>query len=318
MGPGALSEMLAALPVGYEPNLLVGFDTSDDACVYRLRDDLVMIQTVDFFPPIVDDPYHYGQIAAANALSDIYAMGVEPSLALNILGIPACLPAADVAAIIAGGAEKVREAGAVIAGGHSVEDTEPKYGLCVSAFCRPEEIWSNAGAQAGDVLALTKPLGNGILATAAKRDLIGQAEFLPAIEAMARLNKHARDAAVGLNVRACTDVTGFGFLGHAYEMAEASGCSFEIFADSLPLLEGAYELAERGVVPGGAERNEAYLAGKLCFADNVAVSLRAILFDPQTSGGLLFSLPEDDARKLDATVVGRVHKRGDFHIKVVP
>ena len=165
--------MLKALPQNYDPSLLVGYDTSDDACVYKLREDLVLIQTVDFFPPIVDDPYAYGQIAAANALSDVYAMGASPGIALNILCVPGCLPPGDVAAILAGGADKVREAGAVIAGGHSVEDAEPKYGLCVSAWIDPGQIWSNAGARPGDVLVLTKPLGNGILATAAKKDIIG-------------------------------------------------------------------------------------------------------------------------------------------------
>ena len=308
------------MPQGLDPKLLVGFDTSDDACVYKLNDDLVVIQTLDFFPPIVDEPYHYGQIAAANALSDIYAMGAEPSIALNILCVPACLSHAEVASIIAGGADKVREAGAVIAGGHSVEDLEPKYGLCVSAFCRPDEVWSNASARAGDVLVLTKPLGNGILATAAKRDLISQDDFLPAIKHMTHLNKYARDAAVGLRVHACTDVTGFGFLGHASEMALASGCSLEIYADKIPLLEGAYSLAKQGIVPGGAERNEAFLSKKISFADSVSRPLRAILYDPQTSGGLLFSLPKEDAdlllKKIDALIVGRVCSRGNYTIRV--
>ena len=304
----------------------MGFDVSDDACVYKVREDLALIQTVDFFPPIVDDPYFYGQIAAANALSDIYAMGASPSIALNILCIPACLPRSDVAAIIAGGAEKVREAGAIIAGGHSVEDEEPKYGLCVSAFVDPACIWSNAGARPGDVLILTKPLGNGILATAAKRDKITQAEFQSAIESMATLNKYARDAAAKTRVHACTDVTGFGLLGHAYEMAEASGCSLEFTARDFPLFEGAYTLAEQGVVPGGAERNASYLAGKISVADSVPTPLRSILYDPQTSGGLLLSVPEEDASLLllhleeagvKGVVVGRVLAQGMYAIAVV-
>jgi selenide,water dikinase len=313
--------MLKALPQGLDPNLLVSFDTSDDACVYKLQDKLALIQTVDFFPPIVDDPYFYGQIAAANALSDIYAMGACPSIALNILCIPACLPRTDVASILAGGAQKVREAGAVIAGGHSVEDEEPKYGLCVSAFIDPVYIWSNAGACVGDILVLTKPLGNGILATAAKRDKITQAEFQPAVESMAALNKYTRDAAVNgcVGVHACTDVTGFGLLGHAYEMAEASGCTLEFASNDFPLFEGVYHLAEEGVVPGGAERNANYLAGKISFAADVPLSLRSILYDPQTSGGLLLSIPEKDINSfagMEVAVVGRVCDRQSYSIKV--
>ena len=309
------------MPQGLDANLLVGFDTSDDACVYRISDDLTLIQTLDFFPPIVDDPYYFGQIAAANALSDIYAMGASPSLALNILCVPSCLTAAEVASIVAGGADKVREAGAVVAGGHSVEDNEPKFGMCVSAFCSPKAIWSNAGARVGDVLVLTKPLGNGILATAAKRDIISQEAFLPAVEYMVRLNKYARDAAIDLRVRACTDVTGFGFLGHAFEMAEASGVGLVVWAADVPLMDGVYALAEEGVVPGGAERNEEYLAGKVGFADGVALPLRSVLFDPQTSGGLLFSLPERDADLLLSRVwgvkVGYVCEKNKYLIEVL-
>jgi len=318
--------MLKALPQNYDPGLLVGFDTRDDACVYKLRDDLVLIQTVDFFPPIVDNPFEYGQVAAANALSDIFAMGVNPSVALNILCVPGCLPQSDIAAILAGGAQKVREAGAIIAGGHSVEDNEPKYGLCVSACVHPNEIWSNAGAQPGDVLVLTKPLGNGILATAAKRDIISQADFQAAIDSMATLNKYARDAAAKTPVHACTDITGFGFLGHASEMAEASNCTLFIDSHSVPIFDGAYLLADQNVIPGGAERNEEYLNEKIKFAEDVPKPLRAILFDPQTSGGLLLSVPEEDKKQLlanmkeagvDAAVIGRVHAPGKVLIEVV-
>ena len=308
--------MLNALPQNYDASLLVGFDTRDDACVYKLRDDLALIQTVDFFPPIVDDPYQYGQIAAANSLSDIYAMGASPSIALNIFCVPNCLPPSDVAAILAGGAEKVREAGAVIAGGHSVEDAEPKYGMCVTAYVHPDEIWSNATAKIGDVLVLTKPLGNGILATAAKRDLITQANFQEAITAMATLNKYARDAAAKTKVNACTDITGFGFLGHASEMAEASNCTLFINSEDIPIFSGVYLLADQGIIPGGAERNEEYLGEKIKFSQDVPMPLRSILFDPQTSGGLLLSVPEEDLQQLlanmadanvNAYVIGRVH-----------
>ena len=304
----------------------MGFDTSDDACVYQLREDLALIQTVDFFTPIVDDPYQFGQIAAANALSDIYAMGASPSVALNILCIPSCMPPDDVAAILLGGTEKVQEAGAVIGGGHSVIDPEPKYGLCVSACIDPRELWSNAGAKPGDALVLTKPLGNGILATAAKKDHIGIAEFAPAIKSMATLNKYARDAAIKTRVNACTDITGFGFIGHASELAEASGYTLAFTAKDIPLLNGVYDLAERGIIPGGANRNEEYLSPKVNFADAVPQPLRSVLYDPQTSGGLLFSVPEADlsallanmvAAGVEAVVVGCVRPHGTFAVEVL-
>jgi len=293
--------------------------------VYKLREDLALIQTVDFFTPIVDDPFQFGQIAAANSLSDIYAMGATPNIALNILCVPSCMPPEDVAAIIAGGAEKMREAGGVIAGGHSVIDPEPKYGLCVSACVDPREIWSNAGARPGDVLVLTKPLGNGILATAAKKDHISPAEFEQAIMSMATLNKYARDAAVKTRVHACTDITGFGFIGHASEMAEASGCTLAFMAKDIPLLDGVYELAVRDIIPGGAKRNAEYLSPKVNFASDVAGPLRSILFDPQTSGGLLLSVPEADASALlsnladagvAAAIIGNVRQQGAFPIEV--
>lgn len=317
--------MLRALPENIDPALLVGYDTSDDACVYQVRGDLALIQTLDFFPPIVDDPFTYGQIAAANALSDVYAMGAVPTLALNILCVPSCLTADEVAAILAGGASKVREAGAVIAGGHSVEDAEPKYGLCVSAFAHPGEIWSNAGAQAGDVLILTKPIGNGILATTAKQDKISQEEFAPAVAAMTMLNKYARDAAAAFTVNACTDVTGFGLLGHAAEMADASGVTLAFYAENIPLFDGVLALARAGTVPGGAKRNADFLAGKVCFAEHITPAVQSILHDPQTSGGLLFSVPNGEKAALTAAfesagvsayIVGRVLERGAHGIVV--
>jgi len=317
--------MLKALPTNHDPRLLVGFDTSDDACVYQVRDDLVLIQTVDFFTPIVDDPYQFGQIAAANALSDVYAMGASPTVALNILCIPSCMPAGDVAAILSGGADKVREAGAVIAGGHSIIDPEPKYGLCVSACVDPAQLWSNAGAQPGDVLVLTKPLGSGILATAAKKDIITQAQFQPAIDSMAKLNKYARDAAVKTRVHGCTDITGFGFIGHASEMAQASGCTLAFAAKDIPLLEGVYRLAEEGVIPGGTGRNMEYLSPKVNVTADVPKPLLPILYDPQTSGGLLLSVPREDVSQLlanmiaagvDAFVVGDVRPASEFSIEV--
>jgi len=317
--------MLKALPKNIDPALLVGYDTSDDACVYRLREGLALIQTLDFFPPIVDDPFAYGQIAAANALSDIYAMGAAPAVALNIFCVPACLTPAEVAAILAGGADKVREAGAIIAGGHSVEDAEPKYGLCVSAFADPDKLWTNAGAKPGDVLILTKPLGNGILATAAKQDKITSSQFETAVSAMATLNKYARDAAARFTVHACTDITGFGFLGHACEMAEASGVTLAISHAAVPLFDLTFNLAVKGVVPGGAKRNAEYLNEKVTFAHNVPEPVRSILHDPQTSGGLLFSVPREVKNPLLAAlkesgaegwVVGEVIGSGAYAIQV--
>ena len=304
---------------------MVGFDTSDDACVYKLSDDLVLIQTVDFFTPIVDEPYRFGQIAAANALSDVYAMGASPLVALNILCVPSCMAQEDIGAILAGGADKVREAGATIAGGHSVIDPEPKYGLCVSACISPEKIWSNAGAKPGDVLILTKPLGNGILATAAKKDAITQAEFAQAIESMAMLNKYAKDAAIKTRVHGCTDITGFGFLGHASEMAQASGCTLRFTAKDIPILDRAYELSEKSVIPGGTGRNKEYLAPKVSFAKDVPPPYEAILYDPQTSGGLLLSVPKADASALmcnmatagvEAAVVGEVRAMEGCFVEV--
>jgi selenide,water dikinase len=306
--------------------LLVGFDLSDDACVYRLSDELVLIQTVDFFPPVVDDPYSYGQIAAANALSDIYAMGAEPRLALNLLCFPACLSMETLRGIMEGGQSKVAEAGAVIAGGHSIDDPEPKYGLCVTGLAHPARIWSNAGAKAGDILILTKPLGSGITVTGAKGGLLTPEQFAPSVEAMASLNKHARDAAAHGTVNGCTDITGFGLAGHARELADASGVTLVIEAKALPLLPYAEKLAKDGIIPGGAYRNREYLKDALSVGEGVPAYLEDIVFDPQTSGGLLLSVPESEAERLlsrmekntpAARIIGRVKARGDFAAELV-
>lgn len=256
------------------------------------------MQTVDFFPPMVDDPYLFGQIAAANALSDIYAMGARPRLAMNLLAYPACLPPEAVRAILAGGADKVREADAVLAGGHTIQDNEPKYGLCVTGFAHPGQILSNAAACPGDVLLLTKPLGTGILNTAAKADLLTDAEIRTAADSMAQLNRKAAEALQGCEAHACTDVTGFGLLGHAYEMASASGVSIRLFSGEVPYFEKAADLAQLGILPAGVYSTYDYLEGKVSWHNGVQRYMRDIMADPQTSGGLLISLPPAQAGSL--------------------
>ncbi len=232
------------------PALLVGYDSSDDAAVYRVSDEVAVIETVDFFTPIVDDPYLFGQIAAANALSDVYAMGGEPKLAMNLLCVPNCLPKEDIRAILEGGHAKAVEAGCVIAGGHTIQDNEPKYGLCVTGFVHPDRILKNVGAQPGDVLVLTKPLGSGVLTTAIKADLISPAARDAVYAHMATLNKKAGNAVRSAkNVHACTDVTGFGLLGHSYEMASGSGVTIRLHGATLPLMDEARDMAEMGIIP---------------------------------------------------------------------
>ncbi len=274
----------------HDPNLLVGFDTNDDACVYRIGDDLALVQTVDFFPPVVDDPYQFGQIAAANALSDIYAMGAKPTLAMNLLCYPSCLPPETIQAILAGGSDKVAEAGAVLAGGHTIQDAEPKYGLCVSGLVHPQQILTNAGAQVGDLLLLTKPIGTGVLTTAAKADLLSLAQLAPAITSMSTLNRYAAEAFTDYPVHACTDVTGFGLLGHACEMAQASGVSFRLQTHTIPLFASAQQFAEMGILTAGGYENSAFLADKVSFLPTVSRVQQDLLFDPQTSGGLLIAV----------------------------
>ena len=246
VGAGVLAQLLDGIRVHQDPNLLVGFDKSDDASVYKVSDDLALVQTVDFFPPVVDDPYDFGRIAAANALSDVYAMGGEPRLAMNLLAVPGCLPREAVGAILEGGAAKAAEAGAVIAGGHSIEDAEPKYGLCVTGLVHPNRVLTNTGAREGDILVLTKPLGTGILTTAAKAELLDEQAYRALVEQMAALNKAAAQAAAPLCPHACTDITGFGLLGHLKELAEGSGRTAEVWAGKVPLLPQALELARDG------------------------------------------------------------------------
>lgn len=272
----------------------MGVETSDDAAIYRITDDIAMIQTVDFFTPIVDDPFLFGQIAAANSLSDIYAMGGTPKLALNIVGFPNCLDPGILGEILAGGASKVKEAGAVLAGGHSVQDEEPKYGLCVTGFVHPEKIWRNYGAEPGDVLILTKPLGNGIINTAAKAELATPESILAAQEAMTQLNSKAKAILERYPVHACTDVTGFGLVGHGIEMAEASQVTFMIKANEMQYLPGALDYARLGLIPAGAYKNRKYF-GEKADVSGCKEAYADVLFDPQTSGGLLASVAKESA-----------------------
>ena len=299
MGPGALTEILKDLPNVRDRDLLVGYDSSDDAAVYRVSDDVAVIETVDFFTPIVDDPYLFGQIAAANALSDVYAMGGEPRVAMNLLCVPNCLPKEDVRAILEGGHSKAVEAGCVIAGGHTIQDNEPKYGLCVTGFVHPERILKNVGAQPGDVLVLTKPIGSGVLTTALKADLISASSRDAAYAHMATLNKAAGDAVRQVSdVHACTDITGFGLLGHSFEMAEGSGVTIRLHGKALPLMDEALDMAGMGIIPSGAYRNMDYVKPHLAVLPSAQQALLDLAADPQTSGGLLVALPREQAERL--------------------
>ena len=315
MAPGALAQVLRELPKLNNENLLVGFDTSDDACVYRINEDLALVQTVDFFPPMVDDPYQFGQIAAANALSDVYAMGGRPTTAMNLLCFPDCLDLEVAAKILEGGANKAMEAGCVIAGGHSISDNVPKYGMCVSGFVSPARILTNSGARVGDQLILTKPIGTGILATAEKLGLLSREQSDDAVAVMATLNKYASEAAEPFPVHACTDITGFGLVGHLCEMAEGSGVTIRLHSGSVPVLPNVLAFAADEIVPGGSERNQTYFGPRTALADSVSQAMIDVLYDPQTSGGLLFSLEAEQAALLQqvlekqhipASIIGEV------------
>ena len=295
VGAGTLCQLLDGFQTHFDPRLLVGYDKSDDASVYKISDELAIVQTTDFFPPIVDDPFMYGQIAATNALSDVYAMGGEPKLALNIMCIPEKMEKATVQEILRGGYAKAYEAGAIITGGHTIHGAEPIYGLAVTGFVQPEHLWTNSGARVGDVLLLTKPLGVGILTTAAKADLVDAALLTKLYAQMSTLNKYAHDVLTHYTVHACTDVTGFALLGHSLEMAQGSGVSIHIKSQDVPYHSEAYEMADMGFVPAGAYRNRDFAESSVQVLDNVARALQDIFYDPQTSGGLLCAVPEAEA-----------------------
>ena len=304
MGPGTLAQVLRPLAMQSHPNLLVGLQTSDDAAVYKLSDDLALIQTVDFFPPVVDDPFSYGGIAAANAMSDVYAMGGEVTLGLNIAAWPEDLPTELLSRVFAGGAAKMAEVGAIIAGGHTVTDAEPKYGICVTGTIHPERILTKAGARVGDRLYLTKAIGTGIVLTALKREAADEAHVAEATSSMLLLNRLASRLAREIGVNACTDITGFGLVGHAAEMAEKSGVRLQIAVEAVPFLSGAIEYAELGFVPGGVGRNRDHFASlgadAVTLPGDLRQSLDDLLHDPQTSGGLLLSVAVEKAPALEA------------------
>ena len=317
--------MLCQLKKPNDPRLLVGIETADDAGVYQINETTALIQTLDFFTPIVDDPYMFGQIAAANSLSDVYAMGGKPLTAMNIVAFPiGCLPAEVLGDILRGGQDKVIEAGAVIVGGHSIEDSEPKYGLSVTGIVHPDKILTNAGAQPGDLLVLTKAIGTGVLSTAAKANLFPEG-VAAAVDSMAALNRTAAEVALQYKVHACTDITGFGLLGHVYEMASGSGVSIKLQSASIPLLPDAAAAAAMGLVPGGAYTNREYFK-TVTIDSSVPVYIQDLCFDPQTSGGLLFSVPADRANELlqklqqagikQAAIIGEVIQggRGDIYV----
>ncbi len=309
------------MPPNTDPNLLVGTNTADDAGVYRIAPDLALVQTVDFFTPILDDPYDFGRVAAANALSDVYAMGGRPLTALNVLCYPTgLLEPEDVAELLRGGADKVAEAGALVVGGHSVQDREPKYGLAVTGLIHPDHIITNVGARPGDRLVLTKPLGTGAITTGLKHGLVDEATLRTVTEGMAALNRAASEAMVATGVHAATDVTGFGLLGHLWEMVSGSGVSAEVFTYNIPYYAGFDALARESVFPGGAYTNHAYLAENLLVESGVPETTVLGLCDPQTSGGLLIAVSRERhgelldallARGVSAATVGEVLEPAD-------
>ncbi len=308
--------------------MLVGISTGDDAGVYRVRDDLAIVSTVDFFTPVVDDPFTYGQIAAANAFSDVYAMGGRPITALNLVCWPQSgLPREMLHEVLRGGSEKAREAGALIVGGHSVADEEVKYGMAVTGLVDPRRVIRNVGAQLGDALILTKPLGTGVLMTAFKRDRLAPEYYEAAVATMVQLNARAAEVMLQFEVHAATDITGFGLVGHSSKMADGSGVTLVFEESDLPLLPGALECCREGLIPGGGTRNREFYGSSARISEEVSDEMISIAFDPQTSGGLLIAVPEREGIGLvaalhyagvaEACIVGRVGKRSDRAIELV-
>jgi selenide, water dikinase len=315
LSPGILDRVLKQVPRFVDDNVLVGFDTADDAGVYRLTDDLALVQTVDFFTPMVDDPCAFGAIAATNAVSDIYAMGGRPICGVSIVAYPAKGDLAALAAIMRGGSEKMREARCAVLGGHSVNDDEPKFGYAVSGLIHPDRIKTNTGARPGDALVFTKRIGTGVICTALKRGTANPEHVAAAVESMTMLNRAACDAMLDCDVHACTDVTGFGLIGHAREMALGSDVTLVIAVDTIRFLPGALDYARQGAIPGGQKNNYEFASCVVEKTCEIAPDIETLLYDPQTAGGLLISLPERDAGLLleripTAYRIGRVLERG--------
>lgn len=317
-----MDRVLASIPRVTNENVLVGFDTSDDAGVYKLTPDLALVQTVDFFTPIVDDPYTFGAIAAANSLSDVYAMGGKPISALSILAWPAKGDLDDLEQILKGGAAKMQEADCAILGGHSVADEEVKFGYAVTGTVHPARVQANAGAMAGDVLVLTKRIGTGVISTALKRGIAKDSDVEGAIASMLTLNRRACELMLELDVHGCTDITGFGLIGHAREMAAASGATIEIEAARVQFLPGAVEYARQGALPGGLNNNRDFASCAVEAGREIPAEIESLLYDPQTSGGLLIGLPEKHAaileRKLEGAYrIGRVVEKQNKPVRLV-
>ena len=316
-----LDKVLAAIPRVTNENVLVGFDTADDAGVYKLTAELALVQTVDFFTPIVDDPYTFGAIAAANALSDVYAMGGKPLSALSILAYPAKGDLEDLEQILKGGADKIHEAGCVVLGGHSIADDEVKFGYAVTGVVHPERFKANSGARAGDVLMFTKRLGTGVITTALKRGIASDAHVQAAIDSMLMLNRRACETMLDFEVHGCTDVTGFGLIGHAREMAMASGVTVEIGTTAVQFLPGAVDYARQGAVPGGLKNNREFASCTVGMTREIPAEIESLLYDPQTSGGLLISMAERDVtafgkRLPEAYRMGQVVAKGAKAIRL--
>lgn len=325
IGPDVLAQVLCQLPKTFDENLIVGLETSDDAAVYKINKDLALIQTLDFFTPVVDDPYMFGQIAAANSLSDVYAMGGEPKLAMNIVCFPNCLSPDVLVEILKGGHDKVMEAGAILVGGHTVEDEEPKYGLSVAGFVHPNKVLTNSNAKPGDLLILTKPIGLGIINTAIKGGLADKKSYDEAVHIMSTLNKYGKEALDKVEANSVTDITGFGLLGHALEMAEGSSVSIKIDHKKIPFISNTLEYAQMGLVPAGAYANRGYIGDNVIFTNQIAEAVEDMLFDPQTSGGLLISISKEKAELLldelknnptDYAVIGEVVDKKEYYLIV--
>lgn len=306
---------------------MVGLDTADDAAIYKLTDEIALIQTLDFFTPMVDDPYTFGQIAAANALSDVYAMGGEPTVAMNIVCFPSCYDLNILGEILRGGADKVNESGCLLVGGHSVDDQEPKYGLSVSGIVHPKKVLANSTARVGDKLILTKPLGAGIMNTAMKPGLVDEETSKYVVEIMAHLNKYAAKSFMKYDVNSATDITGFGMLGHTLEMAVASDVSIILKADKIPMMKQVVEFAEMGIIPEGAYKNMGYVQDDVKISENIPEAISDVLYDPQTSGGLLVSVPAEIAEEVAkdminngaicAEIVGEVVNKKEKYVEVI-